>query len=185
MRIEVIKLGENGAELLLEEAVDRFSGLLDASAYQDVAFPAPVRVKAHIFPVGEMVEVQGVVETSVALCCSRCSADFDYSLSEEFSLTYSKELPEVTSDDFDEDEGLELSAEDMGILLYEGDEIDLHEGIEEQVLMGVPLKPLCSEDCKGLCPSCGVDLNVESCSCGPASPSLKFAALKDFKIKKS
>jgi len=58
--------------------------------------------------------------------------------------------------------------------VFEGDEIDLLPEIGEQVALTVPLKPLCSETCKGLCPFCGADLNTTACGCGQEQAYSKF-----------
>lgn len=63
---------------------------------------------------------------------------------------------------------------------FEGDSIDLREGLGEQVIMGLPFKPLCDPGCKGLCSRCGADLNRESCSCDAVSSESPFAALKNW-----
>ena len=62
--------------------------------------------------------------------------------------------------------------------LYEGKEIDLSPAIREQILLSVPPPPLCREDCKGLCPSCGKDLNEGECGCDRAVVDPRWAALK-------
>jgi uncharacterized protein len=75
-----------------------------------------------------------------------------------------------------------LCDDDLIASTYSGDEIDLAHEIEEQVAMEIPLKPLCDEGCKGLCPTCGTDLNTSCCSCSREPVNLKFSALKDYKI---
>jgi uncharacterized protein len=61
---------------------------------------------------------------------------------------------------------------------YRGDELDLTEVTKEQVLLGLPMKPLCSESCKGLCPACGADLNLGPCGCGGKAVDQRFQALE-------
>lgn len=58
------------------------------------------------------------------------------------------------------------AVEDGETYPYKGDVIDLGEMVKDQILLGLPLAPLCKADCKGFCPECGTDLNVETCSCG-------------------
>ena len=83
-----------------------------------------------------------------------------------------------------EEEEIELSEQDLVSATYSGDEIDLTHELEEQVAMEIPLKPLCGEGCKGLCPVCGTDLNQAACSCQREQINLKFSALKDFKVSR-
>lgn len=70
----------------------------------------------------------------------------------------------------------------MGLTLVEGEEIDLRSLIAEQVIMALPYRALCDENCKGVCASCGIDLNQQACQCRQENVLNKFAALKDFKI---
>jgi uncharacterized protein len=90
-------------------------------------------------------------------------------------------------DEIEEPE-VELSPEivdEVNLGYYREDEIDLDPIVLEQIVLQIPIKPLCREACKGLCPQCGADLNVESCECRVDSGDLRFAVLKNFKIKKN
>ncbi|MFN7623911.1 MAG: DUF177 domain-containing protein, partial [Acidobacteriota bacterium] len=62
---------------------------------------------------------------------------------------------------------IELTADDLGISVYENDQIDLDEMVVEQLELSLPFRLLCQEDCRGLCPQCGADLNTEACDCQP------------------
>jgi len=186
VRIAVAGLGEKGKTLDFEEAPERFPGLLESCEREGIRILAPIRVSLLAYRVAGMVEVEGGVETVVELRCGRCTASFESPLSDDLTLTYSKELPEIEVEGpGGEEEGVELSAEEMGIVLYQGEEIDLRPAVQEQILLALPLSPLCSRLCKGLCPRCGVDLNRQQCECGPSDFNIKFAALKDLKIKPS
>lgn len=129
----------------------------------------------------ENIRVSGRVTAPLALSCSRCLADYSSFIDTSFTIFFRKEAP-VTASGEDE---LELGEMDVLSSTYAGDEIDLTHEIEEQVAMEIPLKPLCSDSCKGLCHECGIDLNTSSCSCSKESVSLAFSALKDFKITRN
>lgn len=129
-----------------------------------------------------MVEVEGTAETEVKLVCSRCLTEFAQPVTTRFALTFTEELPQFEGED---EEEVELSAEDMGLSLFDGEEIDLRDAIAEQVIMSLPLRPLCSEGCKGLCQFCGADLNEGDCGCQPSPFNAKFDALKAFKVGKT
>jgi uncharacterized protein len=91
-------------------------------------------------------------------------------------------MPVVEDPDAEE---IELTADDLGLISFEGDEIDLVDGIQEQVIMALPFKPLCREGCRGLCPQCGADLNLGDCACSePPVLEGKFSILKNFKVEK-
>ena len=81
-------------------------------------------------------------------------------------------------------EEVELSAEEMGLIPFAGEEIDLREALQEQFIMALPQRALCREACKGLCPHCGADLNRVSCGCEPPAFNSRFDALKSFKADK-
>ncbi len=126
------------------------------------------------------IRVTGRVTAPLALGCSRCLADFTSFVDTSFTIFFRKESAIAPSA---EDE-LELGEMDLLSSSYAGDEIDLTHEIEEQIAMEIPLKPLCSDTCKGLCHECGADLNVSSCSCSKEPATLTFSALKDFKVIK-
>jgi uncharacterized protein len=129
-----------------------------------------------------MVEVSGQVVTRAEMACSRCLNPAEVLVDSTFDLTYTRELPELG--DEGGDEGIEITAEDMGLILFDGEEIDLREAVQEQVILALPIHPLCSRSCRGLCAQCGVDLNEQECSCGPQDYNIKFSALKNFKTDK-
>lgn len=146
-------------------------------------FLKPLNIRLKAFSVRELFEVQGTFQTRIRLPCSRCLKDFDTPLASDFELSYTKEMPGL-KDVFDEEE-IELRVEEIGMIYFKGEEINLQQGIQEQVVMAFPLQPLCDESCKGLCPKCGSDLNQGDCGCKHEPISNKFAALKKLKLNKS
>ena len=150
---------------------------------RECEFRTPLRIRLKAFRIRELFEVQGTFRTSIRLTCSRCLKDFETSLACDFELTYTKEVPGLM-DVFAEEE-IELKVEEIGLMYFKGEEIDLEQGIQEQVIMALPLKPLCELNCKGLCPKCGSDLNRGDCGCKPEPASNKFAVLKNLKLDKT
>lgn len=173
-------IGEKGLQLAGEADADLLALLTERLADDRVRLAGPVHYRFRIVRAYDMIEIEGGVETEVVLACSRCLGAYTAPLRETFALTFAEELPQV--DDEDGEEGVELSAEEMGIVLLEGDSIDLTEPLLENVLVALPLQPLCSDDCKGLCPHCGIDLNQGSCSCEEPQFDTRFSALKNFKV---
>jgi DUF177 domain-containing protein len=143
-------------------------------------FLAPLAVKLQVYPAGDLVELAGELKTALGVSCSRCLNRFPLELVVDIELTLAKELPSVTDEDGAD---VELSAEEMGLILVEGEEIDLSPLIAEQVIMALPYRVLCDENCKGVCASCGADLNQQKCQCKPENVLNKFAALKNYKIQ--
>lgn len=180
MRIQVAQIKDEGLALDFSESAADFVALADLSP--EVVFLAPVSVRLRVVRVAGMIEVDGSLESLARLTCGRCLGEYELPIEAGFALTFAEELPAVIDEETDEE--VELDAEEMGLIPFEGEEIDLREAIQEQVVMALPLRPLCREECRGLCPRCGADLNEGDCGCAPSEFSLKFAALRDFKVNK-
>ena len=132
--------------------------------------------------IGDIVEARGTVQTRIQIACSRCLKDFQFLVQSEFDLTYTSENPETDAEMTDTE--IELRYEDMGLIYFSGEKIDLQPDIAAQVMLAIPVKPLCSETCKGLCSKCGIDLNKEKCQCEKNPLNSQFAALRNLDLKK-
>lgn len=179
VRIRIDDIREEGLTLDFEENPSIFPMLAETG---EARFSLPVKVHLRLIRIDEMVEVEGQVETVVGLVCSRCLKEFDRGLGAHFALTFARELPESLEESGEEE--IEISAEEMGLIPFHGDEIDLMEVIQEQLVMALPYGPLCDLSCKGLCPHCGGDLNKADCGCEPPVFNSRFGVLKDFKPDK-
>jgi len=176
VRLEDIR--EKTAEISAELPGAVFPLLSEMVRSGEVILTSPVCVEitaAHEF---DHVRVSGRVDAGIRMACSRCCAEYDDRLGSTFELFYTK----AQGAEVAQDEEVELSETDLVSVTYRGDEIDLIPAVDEQVIMELPLKPLCSEQCRGLCSTCGADLNVADCGCHRDAPSLTFGALKDLKI---
>jgi len=80
-----------------------------------------------------------------------------------------------------EGEGIRTKSDDLDISFYKGDRIDLTELIKEQILLYLPMQPLCSTDCKGLCPKCRKSLKDGPCNCEVKEIDPRFEVLKKLK----
>lgn len=117
-----------------------------------LAFQSPLEVQMDVVNAGKSLLVKGKAKTEIAVNCSRCLQEFLYSLDFEF-----------------EDEWIpaELSSaehEEMA-LIFEKDEFSLDERLVEHILLQLPMRFICSLECKGLCLKCGVDRNNTKCDC--------------------
>ena len=182
MRIHLDQIEENGLSLAYSEPAETFPVLAELIQNEECEFTKPVDINLQVNRVSDMVNVTGDLKTTVRLACDRCLGEFNAELESDFSLTYSRDFEEAPEEDGDE---LELSPEEMGMMPIRGEEIDFREGVQEQVILAFPLQALCSNDCKGLCPQCGTDLNKAECTCSKVVPAGKFAALRKLKFKDS
>jgi uncharacterized protein len=181
MEILIEQIGEDGLVFEFEKSVETFPVLAEMVANDECGFPVPIRIAVRAFRVVDMIEIEGDIETSVRLPCSRCLQPFETLLKSRFALTYMRRATDVIEDT--EAREVELSAEDMGIVYFQGEKINLKDTIQEQVVMEFPLRALCKQDCKGLCSKCGADLNEDLCDCDRSSPPGKFAVLKNLKLE--
>lgn len=183
MIIELDDIKDQGLTLELSESFEQFSVLRELHDSGEALFVKPLDIQVKARRLDELVVVEGSVSTLVRLQCCRCLQDFEQALDVTFSVTFARELPSL-EDEQRQDSEIELQAEDLGLIAFEGDEIDLTESIQEQLVMALPVKPLCRTTCKGLCSQCGADLNEGACDCHEQVMDGKFAALKNFKVKK-
>jgi uncharacterized protein len=182
LRIKVDKVEDSGTWFDFQEKPEAFPVIADMIKTKECIFTAPISIHLKGTRIGEIIEVEGNIETCVRLACSRCLNEFETTLESRFDLTFTPEASAI-EDEFIEEE-LELKPEDLALIHYRGEEIDLREEIQQQVVMAFPLRFVCQEECRGLCQHCGANLNEEDCKCDPVSAGNKFAILKNLKLDK-
>lgn len=107
-------------------------------------------------------------KTPIGFICDNCLESFQKEIDEEFKLLYTRDPDTLSSDD----------EEVIHLLSANSQEIDLAEGIRESLILAIPMRVLCSEACKGLCPDCGTNLNVKSCNCKHETMDPRWEGLK-------
>ncbi len=120
---------------------------------QELDFLQPVDVLAEITRMGFDVYVDCTIDTAVKLECCRCLDKFRFDMKIRWKMLF---VPARHRD--------KGSTTESGVFLYR-EFIDLGERICEVIREELPMKPLCSNDCRGLCSQCGVNLNEDDCNC--------------------
>jgi uncharacterized protein len=123
------------------------------------------------------IRVQGNLATTLELPCARCLDSVIQKVARAFDLLY---RPLGTDAGHEE---LSVTVAEAEIGYYQGEGLLLEDAIREQVLLAVPLKVTCREDCKGLCPACGKNRNAEPCSCAPQVGDPRWSPLKELREK--
>jgi uncharacterized protein len=182
MEILIEQITEEGLVFEFEKSVENFPVLAEMAASGECKFAAPIGTILRAQRIGDMVEIDGDIETFVRLTCSRCLQPFETSLKPHFALTYMHRVTDVIKDS--DPQEVELNAEDTGIVYFQGEKINLKDTIQEQVVLEFPIRALCKQDCKGLCPKCGADLNENLCDCDHRSSPGRFDVLKNLKLEK-
>jgi len=124
---------------------------------------------------GKRLLLHGRLAAQTKVDCDRCLRLVDVSVESQFSLQYATELEHQSS-------AVELEEDDMTVSLFDGEAIDIDELVREQVLLAVPERILCQEDCHGLCPTCGADRNLKQCGCEGVDTDPRWAALKNLRF---
>ena len=150
----------------------------DAFAAQDeYRIAEPVSLAFDIFKDKEQFRLVGDVKTTLELPCSRCLEAFRRPVDAPFDLRYQPHAHNTGEDE------QEIEEDDLTTAFYENEEIDLGQLMEEQFYLSLPMKPLCTDDCKGLCPVCGKNRNRDSCDCKLDWDDPRFAALRELRTK--
>lgn len=123
------------------------------------------------------IRLKGRLSAGLELQCARCLEPVEQEVKRDFELLY---RPLGTDAGRDE---LSVTDAEAEIGYYQGDGLLLEDVLREQVLLALPLKVTCREDCKGLCPQCGKNLNQEQCSCSMEVEDPRWAALKDVRSR--
>jgi uncharacterized protein len=143
---------------------------------EDYRVAAPVALRLTIHKDQDRFRLVGTLAATLELRCGRCLEPFSLPVDAAFDLRY---LPEGAGlAEGDETADGELGDEDASATFYREDEIDLAELMREQFYLALPMKPLCRQDCKGLCPHCGTNLNTETCECQTTWEDPRLAGLK-------
>jgi uncharacterized protein len=148
----------------------------------------PAHVEARLEKLGRRVRVEGDARAELSGACRRCLAPLAVDVPVEFELTLvpSEERAEGGPEDAkDRDKGPSsgsFSPDDAEEETYTGKVIDLDPIVREQILLDLPEYPLCDEQCKGLCPVCGANLNDRECGCDRHVPDPRWAGLKNVKL---
>ncbi len=183
MRIRTENLKEDKLSLRFEQPSETFPVLAEMAETDICQFLTPITASLRAQQIGDIVEIEGSISTSVRLDCGRCLQSFEMPLESQFELTYIQKDPALAHSGTN-DEEIELTADDVGLIHYQGEEINLREEIQEQVVLALPLRALCRPDCKGLCPECGADFNTAACECDRKPSGGKFDALKNLILER-
>ena len=167
MRIELANLEDSGGKVAHVYQPGELD-LLDELVHLN----GPASVTGKVRRSGKQVFVKGHIDSQARVECDRCLKPVELSLNTDFELEY------VTDEDYKSSSVAELTEDAMSLSVFDGEAIDLDEIVREQVLLLVPARTLCGQDCKGICPTCGADRNDGDCGCEKIELDPRWAALK-------
>jgi len=177
MTVRLDQIPEGGLDVTFGMSDPRFVELLAEFGQGQGARTGSGTVNLELWP--RRVDVNGTVSVDLPQLCVRCLEPFADHLEhrfEQFLMRSGTEEP----DEAPEVE-IELSLRDLDRSMLVGDKVDLAELLREELMLSMPSKPVCKEDCKGICAGCGAELNTEPCTCGPKIDP-RWDALKGLKF---
>jgi DUF177 domain-containing protein len=171
MRIELDRLEELGGKFAEAYEVDSLP-----LGEEDVRLTEPAEVSGRIKRSGQEVELRGELHAKIESVCSRCLKPVQLPIDAEFAERF---VPAVN---WRAEEQHELHEEDLNLAVFDGEAIELNELVREEILLAMPAQILCREDCRGLCPTCGIDRNAGSCECIVTDSDSRWEQLKDLRF---
>lgn len=172
MIIEIERIPEEGLKVSRD-----FEFACDELVEENTVFLESVHVEGVVHRIGEEILIKGRLTTRLNFICCRCLAPFEFPVDSAFNLIYLPEELEAHKE--------QLENEDLSKLFYQKRSIDLEDVVLEQLNLTFPLRPLCSDNCQGLCPVCGNLVNEGTCSCTKSEADHRLDKLKTFLRDKS
>lgn len=169
MKIIISEIHDDGLKLELQEKIpsDEFIKIL-----------SPVNASLEINKSGSEIIVKGTASGAVGLQCSRCLKAFIANIDSRLNVVYHP------AEEINREDHYELKSDELDTGFYMNDILDTDDLLKEQLLLSVPMKPLCSNECMGICPHCGADLNITRCNCIASETDSRLAALKQLLKRK-
>lgn len=171
MRLDLEKLEESGGRFAQVYEVGQLS--FDDS---DVRLTRPVEVRGRVRRRNGEAELTGELHTQVSIPCGRCLKSVDFPIAVNFDERF------VNAVSWRNEEQHELQSEDLNLSVFDGETIDVDDLVKEEILLALPGHLLCNEECKGLCPVCGIDRNAGTCNCETKPIDSRWEKLKDLRF---
>jgi uncharacterized protein len=172
MRVRIDEIPESGRTLRFHWDEDRLSQFLPSGDPFNLKLLRPVNVVLNLDRYPDHTRITGQIEGSLEVSCHRCLGRFQLPLNEpvDIYLVADQRVPK--------DEEKELVPDELAYEFFDGEVIEVDQLVAEQIFLTLPVKLLCSEDCRGICPGCGANLNEEACRCKTGDRQSPFAKLK-------
>jgi len=174
VKIAVKDIKASPTEIHFVEEVHELNGILERGSDGEFRFTAPLHVDMVHVRSGDDLLFSGTLNSELVGRCGRCL--------EEYSLSLTREFARVLSPDRSLDREQELTVDELSARFYHEEEVNLSALVHEETLLALPSRPLCREDCRGLCSQCGINLNVESCECRQEWKDPRLTALSNLRL---
>ena len=171
MLIRIDDITEGGLQIKTQKSANWVTNIPEiVNETKELSLNKSIDIDCIVTKVLKEISVNGSIQFGIKTRCSRCLKDVELDLNTNINLIL------TPNDDVEDKSG------DIDLEVYEGESIDLTNYFREQIAMNLPYRVVCKESCKGLCSKCGVDLNIEKCSCDKSLNDNAFSVLKDIKL---
>jgi len=174
LETSLASLPAEGKKIKLRLGLGRLGEILDGSGVPGVEALAPLIAELILKPFASCIRVRGSICTNLSYQCVRCLERFDFALDSRFE--FSLQLDSGP----DEAEETELNSDDLDMVPFDGSSLDPLAIVEEQFYLALQSNPVCAENCRGLCSSCGGNLNNRQCGCAAGAADSPFAKLVEW-----
>lgn len=176
MKLFFDDIPQSPKKISFSERVEDLNDIYAQRQIRDFQFPSSMEIELIYYRSGRELFFRGSFGGMVEAQCSRCLKPYAFRLGNDFEFIL---VPAAVQ--FGQKAG-EISREEIGLSYYSAEEINLTPLIREQVLLALPTRPLCEENCRGLCSGCGVNLNDEGCVCAASAGDPRMAIFQTIKI---
>ena len=161
MKILIEDIPDEGLDLDIEENFGP----------EEISLVSPVKAHLELTKAHSEVIVVGNLSAELEFECSRCLKKYRHVMAVPIDVVYHP-MEDIGTDRH------ELKDDEMDMGFYQGEELDMKELIREQIMLNIQMKPLCDENCRGICSQCGTDLNTDTCSCETKTIDSRLEVLK-------
>lgn len=176
MKIPVDDISQSPKEIRFSESIEGLNAILGKGTVRDFRVPSFLEITLVYYRSGQELLFSGRFGGMFEGCCSRCLKIYSFELQKDFEFI-------LSPDPVQSERGAEeLNRNDLGLSYYSTEEIDLAPLIAEQVMLALPTRPLCADNCRGLCGGCGVDLNTDECVCPTSAGDPRMAIFRTLKV---
>ena len=174
MKLAVDEITESPQNIRFSEKIEELNQLFTRSKISDFRFPSQLDIRLTYYRSGRGLFFKGSIGGAVKGTCSRCL--------EYYSFTLEKNFDFILTPDPLVGKSRELKSDEMRLSTYSTDEVHLSPFIKEQVLLALPTRPLCNDNCQGLCSGCGANRNRKSCLCDSPPGDPRMAVFRNLRV---
>jgi uncharacterized protein len=174
MKVQLHDILAVPTDVAYRESIADLNAILRDGKSHDYVFAVPLEVEISFSRSVMDLFFDGRVHGEATATCARCLTSFQLDVAQDFSVVLRPEV-RLTGE-------VELRAGDLADSFYRGTEIDVTRLVYEQVLLALPTRPLCDEECRGLCSQCGANRNLGDCACTVDSGDPRLSVLRGLKI---